>query len=111
MRVLGIDPGLTRCGLGVVDGAPGRPPSTDHVGVLRTPPELTSSERLRRIADEIEARVAEHRPDVMAVERVVQPAERTHRDGHRPGLGVAMLVAARAGIPVAGTPRAKSRPP
>jgi crossover junction endodeoxyribonuclease RuvC len=101
LRVLGIDPGLTRCGLGVVDGAPGRPPSLIHVGVLRTPPELASSERLRRIADEIEARVAEHRPDVMAVERVFSQQNVRTVMGTAQVSGVAMLVAARAGIPVA----------
>jgi len=36
MRVLGVDPGLTRCGLGVVDGVPGRPPSLVAAGVVRT---------------------------------------------------------------------------
>ena len=36
VRVLGVDPGLTRCGLGVVDGVPGRPPSLVAVGVVRT---------------------------------------------------------------------------
>lgn len=101
MRVLGIDPGLTRCGLGVVDGSPGRPPSLVHVGVLRTPPELASSERLRCIADEIEARVAEHRPDVMAVERVFSQQNVRTVMGTAQVSGVAMLLAARAGIPVA----------
>jgi crossover junction endodeoxyribonuclease RuvC len=101
LRVLGIDPGLTRCGLGVVDGAPGRPPSLVYVGVLRTPPELASSERLRRIADDIEARVAEHRPDVMAVERVFSQQNVRTVMGTAQVSGVAMLVAARAGIPVA----------
>ena len=37
MRVLGVDPGLTRCGVGVVDGAPGRPPVLVEAGVIRTP--------------------------------------------------------------------------
>ena len=36
MRVLGIDPGLTRCGMGVVDGSVGRPLSLVDVNVLRT---------------------------------------------------------------------------
>ena len=40
MRVLGIDPGLTRCGLGVVEGSVGRPLSMVAVGVVRTPPGL-----------------------------------------------------------------------
>ena len=37
-RVLGIDPGLTRCGIGVVEGLPGRPPALVAVDVIRTPP-------------------------------------------------------------------------
>ena len=101
MRVLGIDPGLTRCGLGVVDGAPGRPPSLVHVGVLRTPPDLAPSERLRLIADEIESRITEHRPDVVAVERLFSQQNLRTVMGTAQVSGVAMLAAARAGLPVA----------
>ena len=36
MRVLGIDPGLTRCGVAVVDGAPGRTLTAAYIGVIRT---------------------------------------------------------------------------
>ena len=39
MRVLGVDPGLTRCGLGVVEGEPGRPLTMVAVGVVRTSPD------------------------------------------------------------------------
>jgi crossover junction endodeoxyribonuclease RuvC len=102
VRVLGIDPGLTRCGLGVVEGLPGRPPSLVHVGVLRTSPELAVSQRLRLIADEIDARLAEYRPDVMAVEQVFSQQNLRTVMGTAQVSGVAMLVAARAGIPVAG---------
>ena len=42
MRVLGIDPGLTRCGLGVVDGVPGRQPLLVAFDVIRTPPSWIS---------------------------------------------------------------------
>ena len=49
MRVLGVDPGLTRCGLGVVEGTPGKPPVLVAVGVIRTPAELDVAERLVRI--------------------------------------------------------------
>ena len=48
MRVLGIDPGLTRCGLGVVDGMPGRPPQLVAVDVVRTAAELDTARRLVR---------------------------------------------------------------
>ncbi|HVK34413.1 MAG TPA: crossover junction endodeoxyribonuclease RuvC, partial [Microlunatus sp.] len=70
MRVLGIDPGLTRCGLGVVDGVPGRPPTLVAVGVVRTPADLDTARRLVRIEAEIEAWITAHRPDAVAVERV-----------------------------------------
>ena len=49
MRVLGIDPGLTRCGLGVVEGSVGRPLSMVAVGVVRTPPDLDLALRLCEI--------------------------------------------------------------
>ena len=49
MRVLGIDPGLTRCGLGVVDGVPGRQPLLVAVDVIRTPTELDVARRLLAI--------------------------------------------------------------
>ena len=69
MRVLGVDPGLTRCGLGVVEGSPGRPPELVGVGVIRTPADLDVAKRLVRIEAEIEEWVATHKPDAVAVER------------------------------------------
>ena len=55
MRVLGIDPGLTRCGIGVVDGAPGRPLALVHVEVVRTSPEHDIATRLLTLERAIEA--------------------------------------------------------
>ena len=49
MRVLGVDPGLTRCGVGVVDGAPGRRLTLVRVEVVRTPADLELSARLLAI--------------------------------------------------------------
>ena len=49
MRVLGVDPGLTRCGIGVVEGRPGRQLNAVAVDVVRTPADLTTAERLVRI--------------------------------------------------------------
>ena len=46
MRVLGVDPGMTRCGIGVVDGAPGRALSLVHVEVVRTPADADVGDRL-----------------------------------------------------------------
>jgi crossover junction endodeoxyribonuclease RuvC len=101
MRVLGIDPGLTRCGLGVVDGVPGRPPSLVAVGVLRTPPDRTVGARLLDIERGIDAWLVEHRPDAMAVERVFAQHNVGTVMGTAQAAGVALLVAARHGVPTA----------
>jgi crossover junction endodeoxyribonuclease RuvC len=101
VRVLGIDPGLTRCGFGVVDGQPGRPPTMVDVDVVRTPPELETARRLVQIETAVEDWVRRHRPDAVAVERVFAQHNVQTVMGTAQAAGVAMLVAARHGLPVA----------
>src|SRR4051794_38126511 len=101
MRVLGVDPGLTRCGLGVVDGMPGKPPVLVAVGVIRTPADLDVSKRLVRIETELEEWIAKHQPDSVAVERVFAQQNVRTVMGTAQASGVAMVVAARRGLPVA----------
>lgn len=101
MRVLGIDPGLTRCGLGVVDGQLGRPPSLVAVEVVTTPAELDTARRLLRLEQAFELWVRTHRPDAVAVERVFAQHNVQTVMGTAQAAGTAMLVAARYGIPVA----------
>jgi crossover junction endodeoxyribonuclease RuvC len=101
VRVLGIDPGLTRCGLGVVDGAVGRPLSMVQVGVVRTPADLPVALRLCRIEAEIDAWLDVHRPDAVAVERVFSQHNVKTVMGTAQASGIAMVTAARRGIPVA----------
>ena len=55
VRVLGVDPGLTRCGIGVVDGTPGRPPTMVAVGVLRTEAGTPTALRLETLRDDLTA--------------------------------------------------------
>lgn len=100
MRVLGIDPGLTRCGVGVVDGSVGRPLTMVHVGVFRTPPDLDIARRLHRLEQQVETSILEHRPDVVAVERVFSQHNVRTVMGTAQASGIAMVVAARHGIPV-----------
>jgi crossover junction endodeoxyribonuclease RuvC len=101
VRVLGVDPGLTRCGLGVVDGGPGRVVSCVAVDVVRTSAEMDLGARLVAVADVVERWVAEHRPDVVAVERVFsQHNVRTAMGTAQVG-GVVALIAARRGLTVA----------
>jgi crossover junction endodeoxyribonuclease RuvC len=100
MRVLGVDPGLTRCGLGIVEGTPGRPPKLIAVGVIRTPADLDVAKRLVRIEAGIEEWIAEHKPDAVAVERVFAQHNVRTVMGTAQASGVAMVVAARRGLPV-----------
>lgn len=100
MRVLGVDPGLTRCGVGVVDGAPGRQPKLVAVGVITTPTDMDLPQRLLRIEAGLTAWVAEHRPDVVAVERVFAEHNLHSVIGTAQASGLAMLVGAKAGVPV-----------
>ncbi len=101
MRVLGIDPGLTRCGLGVVDGGGGLVVTCVGFDVVRTPPDTPVAQRLLTVADTVEAWVATHRPDVVAIERVFSQHNVRTVMGTAQASGVVALVAARAGLPVA----------
>jgi crossover junction endodeoxyribonuclease RuvC len=101
MRVLGVDPGLTRCGLGVVEGTPGKPPALVAVGVIRTPADLDVSKRLVLIEEELDAWIARYQPDAVAVERVFAQHNVRTVMGTAQASGIAMVVAARRGLPVA----------
>jgi crossover junction endodeoxyribonuclease RuvC len=98
--VLGIDPGVSRCGYGAV-AAEGSRLSALACGVIRTPPSDPLPERLSALFAELEGLVAELRPVAVAVERVFfQTNVRTAMSVGQAS-GLAMVVAARAGVPVA----------
>ncbi len=101
MRVLGIDPGLTRCGIGVIDGSVGRPLTLVDVGVVRTGTDLPIEERLLRIASGIDDWIDSTSPDAIAVERVFSQANVTTVMGTAQVSGLALVAAATRGIPVA----------
>ena len=101
MRVLGVDPGLTRCGLGVVEGAVGRPLQMLGVGVVRTPADMPAALRLCRIEAEVEQWLDAHRPDAVAVERVFSQHNVRTVMGTAQASGIAMVAAGRRGIPLA----------
>ncbi len=101
MRVLGVDPGLTRCGLGVVDGAPGRRLTLVEVSVARSDADEPLEQRLLTIecaVDEVLDRVA---PDAVAVERVFSQHNVRTVMGVAQVSGVVLAAAARRGLPVA----------
>jgi len=101
VRVLGIDPGLTRCGLGVVEGEVGRPLRLVEVGVVRTAADLPIPHRLMHIERGIEEWLDRHRPDAVAVERVFARSDVSTVMGTAQASGLAMVAAARRGLPVA----------
>lgn len=101
MRVLGIDPGLTRCGMGVVDGDVGKTLTMVDVNVLRTSADLPVAQRLVTIEKGVAAWIEEHRPDVVAIERVFARSDVSTVMGTAQASGIAMVVAARQGIAVA----------
>ncbi|MET0780649.1 MAG: crossover junction endodeoxyribonuclease RuvC [Microbacterium sp.] len=99
LRVLGIDPGLTRCGVGVVDVARDRSATLVHVGVIRSHPGEPIERRLATIAAGIRAVIDEHRPTVVAVERVFSQHNRQSVMGTAQASGVALLIAGERGLP------------
>src|SRR5206468_2295618 len=101
IRVLGVDPGLTRCGVGVVEGAPGRALTLIRVGVIRTSADVDIAARLLAIETEIEAWLDECRPDAVAVERVFSQQNVRTVMGTAQAGAIAIACAARRGLPVA----------
>jgi crossover junction endodeoxyribonuclease RuvC len=101
MRVLGVDPGLTRCGVGVVDGGAGRRCALVHVQVVRTPPEAPLGERLLAVSDAITEAIALFAPEVLAVERVFSQHNVRSVMGTAQASAMAIAAGARAELPVA----------
>jgi crossover junction endodeoxyribonuclease RuvC len=101
MRVLGIDPGLTRCGVGVVEGSIGKPLTLVEVGVIRTAADQPIEARLCAIEAGLEQWLDATRPEAVAVERVFSQHNVKTVMGTAQASGIALLVAARRGLPVA----------
>ena len=98
---MGVDPGLTRCGVGVVDVAPDRSARIVHVGVVRSATTLPLSERLHIIAEGLRDVVREFGPAAIAVERVFAQQNLSTVMGTAQVSGVALLIAAENGLPAA----------
>ena len=100
VRVLGIDPGLTRCGVGIIDVGATRTASLVHVTVIRTSAELSLEQRLMALSTGIEALLTEYRPSAVALERVFAQHNLHTVMGTAQASGVALLAAARHGLVV-----------
>lgn len=101
IRVLGVDPGLTRCGWGIVDVDSRRSVRMVAVGVARSNPELAVHFRLLEIERELQSCIDTHKPNVIAVERVFAQDNKRSITGTAQVSGIAMLEAARRGLPLA----------
>jgi crossover junction endodeoxyribonuclease RuvC len=100
VRVMGVDPGLTRCGLAVVEGGQGRQVTALDVDVVRTAAGAPLQQRLLAISDAAEHWLDTHRPDVIAVERVFSQHNVSTAMGTAQAGGVIALAAAKRGINV-----------
>ncbi|MGH9281361.1 MAG: crossover junction endodeoxyribonuclease RuvC [Acidimicrobiales bacterium] len=99
MFALGIDPGVSRCGFGLVDRAGGAYRAV-AAGVLTTPPADPLPERLASLAAELSDLIAEHRPDVVVVERVFFQTNARTAMSVGQASGLALAAAAAAGCEV-----------
>ncbi|THV37108.1 crossover junction endodeoxyribonuclease RuvC [Glycomyces buryatensis] len=98
---MGIDPGLTRCGVGVVEGRPGAPGTMIAVGVIRTDPKAPLADRLLALDDGLRAFLEDHQPEAVAVERVFSQHNVASVIGTAQASGIALLAGARLGLPTA----------
>ncbi|MGH9068090.1 MAG: crossover junction endodeoxyribonuclease RuvC, partial [Acidimicrobiales bacterium] len=103
MFVLGVDPGVSRCGYGVVRRSPGDGIGFEAVaaGVVTTSPADPLPERLAELARELRALVAEVRPEAVAVERVFFQTNARTAMSVGQASGLALVAAAEAGCEVA----------
>lgn len=100
VRILGVDPGLTRCGVGIVDVGSDRRARFVYAGVIRTSSETAPAERLLAVSRGIEALLAEYAPHAVAIEQVFAQHNLRTVMGTAQASGVAMTAAAARGLPV-----------
>ena len=100
IRVLGIDPGLTRCGVGIVDVTTTRLATLVDVVVIRSGAELPLEQRLLLVGDEIERLLDLHKPHAVAIERVFAQQNLSTVMGVAQISGVALHLAAKRGLVV-----------
>lgn len=100
LRVLGVDPGLTRCGVGIVDVESNRRGTLVHVSVIRTPTDMPLEQRLLAIGNGIAALLDVFQPQAVALERVFAQHNLRTVMGTAQASGVALHAAAARGLAV-----------
>lgn len=99
MRILGLDPGLTRCGVSVVTVDSSRRYTMDYVSVVRTAADLPLAQRLVQLETALTEVFSRYEPDAMALERVFSQVNVRTVMGTAQASAVALLCAGRSGIP------------
>ena len=99
MIILGVDPGLTRCGVGVIEAGAYRRLSFIHVDVVRSDPKMSQDLRLLAIYNGLVEKIERFAPDAVSIERVFAQENRNTVLGTAQAAGLAMLAAAQRGIP------------
>ena len=95
MIILGVDPGLTRCGVGVIEAGAYRRLSFIHVDVVRSDPKTSQDLRLLAIYNGLVEKIERFVPDVVSIERVFAQENRNTVLGTAQAAGLAMLAAAQ----------------
>lgn len=98
--ILGVDPGLTRCGVAVIRSLPSRKVELVHVDTLKTPATDELSSRLQVIGEGIEQLMIAHKPSAIALERVFAQANLRSVMGVAQISGVVLFLSAKYGIPI-----------
>jgi crossover junction endodeoxyribonuclease RuvC len=100
VRVLGVDPGLTRCGIGVVEGGRGRQIRLVAVGVVRSPATEPTAQRLLYLQTELDTWLDRFQPDAIAVEQVFADVNVASVMHTMQASAIPLLAAACRGLPV-----------
>ncbi len=100
-RILGVDPGLTRCGVGVIDLGKSRKTTLVYVGVIQSPKTAELDTRIGAIGTELETLISKFKPDVIAIERVFSQQNLSSVMGTAQVAGVAIFLAHKYKIPMA----------
>ena len=98
--ILGVDPGLTRCGIGVINKDAGRKLSMLHVSVATTTASAELVDRIGHLSRELETAIESYKPDLIAIERIFAQANLRSVMGVAQISGVLLMLASRKGIPV-----------
>jgi crossover junction endodeoxyribonuclease RuvC len=100
-RILGVDPGLTRCGIGVIDLGKSRKTTLVYVGVIESSKVAELDARIGLIGTALESQIVKFAPDVIAIERVCSQPNLNSVMGTAQVAGVAIFLAHKYQIPIA----------